>query len=542
MAKKKKNKKKGVDAPTLEELRAQRGQEFEAMDVLYRTAAEEDPPRALTDEETATYDAHAERHTELETAIEARLVEDGAAAHAASHEALRRANVPLLVGTIEGPVVATRSLDEIYWATVEDVAAGTFGANGQFMANGYGARNAIEPTLVLSRSGQMDEAPLLADFSTDHVRMIRSFQKLVGRMILFGLVTGKLGTQPTSEQAFLLARSHPLFADRYGALLRAMDVDTAGEGADWVPTGIGASLHEKVRAAGKVAPLFPRINMPTNPWKWPLEGADATAFRVGEPTGDSETAMAASTPGTGGATFDAEIFGARALTSRSLTADSAIAILSYMENKLAQAFSDAEEKAILAGDSDGTHQDSDITGSTDARTAWDGLRKKGLAETASDVGNVALTRALWNIGRAAMGKWGLNPASLATIIGVRDYYNLLNDADFRTIDKFGPKAVILNGQLGAVDGVPVVVSEHIREDLNASGVEDGVTTNRSWVAIVNRGEFAIGQREALDIEVDDSVYRETYQRLVIGFQREDFQHIGDAAANDDVAALFNTAA
>ena len=59
-----------------------------------------------------------------------------------------------------------------------------------------------------------------------------------------------------------------------------MDTDTSNEGVDWIPTGIGASLHERVRASGKVAGLFQRINLPTNPWKWPLEGADATAYRV----------------------------------------------------------------------------------------------------------------------------------------------------------------------------------------------------------------------------------------------------------------------
>ena len=144
--------------------------------------------------------------------------------------------------------------------------------------------------------------------------------------------------------------------------------------------------------------------------------------------------------------------------------------------------------------------------------------------------------------RPAIGKWGLNPANLALIVGVRDYYGLLDEDDFRTVDKFGPQAVVLNGQLGAFDGIPVIVSEHVREDLNASGVEDGIVTDRSYVLIVNRGEWAFGQREALDVEVDDSLYRETYQRLVIGFMREDFQHIGDAQANDDTSILFNTAA
>ena len=508
--------------------------------MLYRTA-HDDGERGLTEEETAEYATHRAEYDRLNAEVDEINAVNAAVMHRSGHEALRQVAAPLLVGRVEEPASATRSLDELYWASVTDVVAGSYGASQEFMANPYGARNRVEPTLVRSQSGMFLPAPLIDEFSPDHGRMIRSFQKLVGDMILFGLVTSKRGSLGSGE-AFLAARAHPAFHDRYENILRAMDVDTAAEGLEWVPTGIGASLHEKVRAAGKVAPLFTRINMPTSPWKWPLEAADATAFRVPEPTGDTEAKFAASTPGTGAATFDAEIFGARALTSKTLEALSAIAILPYMSNKIAQAFSDAEEKAILAGDTDGTHQDSDIGASTtDARTAWDGLRKKALAETSTDALNVAVTRALLNTSKAKMGKYGLNPAEMAHIIGVRDYYNLADDADFRTIDKFGPKAIVLNGQLGAADGTPVIVSEHIREDLNASGVQDGVTTDRSHVLTVNRGEWAIGQREALDVEVDDSIYRETYQRLVIGFALEDFQHIGDAAANDDTAILFNTA-
>ena len=89
-------------------------------------------------------------------------------------------------------------------------------------------------------------------------------------------------------------------------------------------------------------------------------------------------------PGTGAATFDAEIFGGRVLFSKSLEADSALAILPYVQRKLVQAFVDAEEKAILDGDTDGTHQDSDVGSSTtDARTAWDGLRKRALANSSA---------------------------------------------------------------------------------------------------------------------------------------------------------------
>lgn len=531
-----------IQSVPLDELRALRGQTFAGMDAIY-TTARDDGRDVLTDEERTEYDALRARFDEIEAELNARSAADAAARHAADHTAARsRAVAPAFIVDAGEPLSARRSLDELFWTTAEHVAAGSHDQAGRFHQDMFGARNAVEPVMVRSLAGDLVEAPRVADFGDGHVRLVRSFQQTVTSMILFGLLTGRRGQQLDSRTAFQYAREHGPFATRYERLLRALDVDTSGEGANWVPTGIGALLHERVRASGRVAPLFARIQMPTNPWRWPLEGADATAYRVAEPTGDAESKFTASTPGTGGATFDAEIFGARTLFSRSLDADSAVAVLGFVEGKIAQAFSNAEERAILDGDADGTHQDSDVGASTtDARTAWDGLRKKALAQTNVDGGNAALSATLIRSGRALMGKWGLNPASIAHIVGVSGIYDLMADADFRTVDKFGPSAVVLAGQLGAADGVPVIVSEFVREDLNAAGVYDGVTTNRSYALTVNRGEFAIGEREPLDVEVDDSVYRETYQRLVVGFQREDFQHIGDAAANDDVAIVRNLA-
>lgn len=121
--------------------------------------------------------------------------------------------------------------------------------------------------------------------------MIRSFQQTVADMALFGLLVDK--SAKSSSDGFNVARSHKAFKGRWQEVCRALDVDTSAEGTEWVPTGIGASMHEKVRAAGKVAALFSRIDLPTNPWKWPLEGADATAYRVAEPTSDTATKVTA---------------------------------------------------------------------------------------------------------------------------------------------------------------------------------------------------------------------------------------------------------
>jgi HK97 family phage major capsid protein len=440
---------------------------------------------------------------------------------------------------LDGPP-AVRSLDALLWATAEEVDAGTISDKGVFARTG--TRNACDQVVVRSEALGADLlAPRIDELPADLHRSVRRFQDCVADMVVFGLMVDKHAM--SSVHGFEVARSHRLFQDRWHHVLRALDVDTAGEGGNWVPTGIGASMHEKVRAAGKIAPLLVRIDLPTNPWKWPIEGADATAYRVPEPTGDTETKMTASTPGTLGATFDAEILGGRILFSRSVEADSAVAITPFTRMKLVRAFVDAEERAILDGDTDGTHQDADVhaLGATDARWSWDGLRKKGLAQTALDGAAAALSASLLRTLRAMMGKWGLNPSDLAIIVGVNSYYDLLGDSELLTLEKLGPQATILTGQIGSLYGAPVIASEHVRENLNASGVYDGITTTRTYALIVNRQEWCLGQRMALDVEVDDSIYRESFQRVIVAFERVDLQHIGDAATNDDTAIVYEVA-
>ncbi len=514
---------------TKQELIDARVEQLNIIDDIIRTAKEANRP--LTDDERTRHDAAVAAIEDPKTGLDAEIVrastEEADAERVAAHEVRRsRYAVPMVNVKSAESVGAgvTRNLDALLWATDEVVRS----ENGAF--------NKVEQVVVRSDNGETP-APRISSFRAADRDVIRSFQKTVADMAIFGLMVDQ--TAKTSGQGFQVARNHRLFKDQWKQILRALDTDTSAEGTEWIPTGIGASLHEQVRAAGKVAALFERITLPTNPWKWPIEGGDATAYRFAEPTSDTATKVAASTSGTTAATFDAEIFGARTLFSRSLEADSALAILPYVQRKLVQAFVDAEEKAILDGDTDGTHQDSDTNtaGTTDARWAWDGLRKKALAQTVvtattSTVANLMLLR-------AGMGKWGINPADLAYIVGVSAYHDLLADSNLLTVDKLGPQATILSGQVGSIGGVPVIVSEHVRENLNASGVYDAITTTKTYNLCVNRREWAMGQRTALDVEVDDSIYRETYQRVAVGFMREDFQHIGSAATNEDTAISFN---
>lgn len=510
-------------ADPVQALRDQRARQLDTIDDVLRTA-QLDGGRSLTPAERQRHDTAVATADALEDAIRTAGAEPGAI----SRSRFDAPNVNVHGSYSPGAGrEATRSLDALLWATADSVPTGN------------GARNAVDQVLVRSDSADPGFlAPRIGEYRPEHREAVRTFQQTVAEMCVAGMFLDR-GAM-TSREGFQVARSHRLYADRWHDICRALDVDTTGEGADWVPTGIGASMHEKVRAMGKVAPLFQRIELPTNPWKWPIEGADASFYRVAEPTSDTATKVAASTPGTLETTFDAEIFGGRVLFSRSAEADSAVMIAKFTLDKLARAFVTAEEKAILDGDSDGTHQDADTDalGATDPRTAWNGLRKWALAQspasaTTTTAANLAAVRKL-------MGKWGVDPNDLAFIIGVSSLHALLADTNLLTVDKMGPNATILSGQIGSVYGVPVIVSEHVREDLNATGVNDGITATKTYLMAVHRPSWVIGQRMALDVAIDDSIYRETFQRVAIGFQREDFQAVTGASTDDVVALGYNT--
>lgn len=516
---------------TPEEIQAKRDEaarQLNIADEVIRSAKAEN--RGFTDDERTRHDEAIRSYELLIDEADKATTEAGDAARIAAHEVRRsRFDVPNINvrGSYSVGAGVTRSLDDMFNATADVVR----GSNGV---------STVAVDQIITRSSANDAgspAPRIKAFQPDHRETIRSFQNLVAEMAIVGTLVDE--DAKSSSKGFQVARSLPQYKDRWNTILRAMDVDTSSEGIEWVPTGLGAAVHEQVRASGKVAALFDRIDLPTNPWKWPIAGADLTAYRVAEPTSDTATKVTASTAGTNAATFDAEIFGVRTLWSRSLDVDSAVAIAGRMQRQIVQAFVDAEEKAILDGDADGTHQDTDVQalGATDPRSAWDGLRKKALAQTVVTATSTSVANLL--LLRKGMGKWGINPADLAYIVGVSAVHALLADSNLLTVDKFGPNATILNGQIGSIAGVPVIASEWVRENLNASGVQDGITTTKTYNLCVNRREWAMGQRMALDFRVSDELYAETFQRVAIAFAREDFQSLATAATNEDTAISYN---
>lgn len=302
----------------------------------------------------------------------------------------------------------------------------------------------------------------------------------------------------------------------------------AGEGGDFVPTGFSRTFFEEVMVNLAVADLHETIDMPQNPYKFPIVYHDEMGYLVSENTANTFTEINAdvsSSNMTGAIQLDAKKLAAKIRISEEIVEDSIIPVADVARKRLTTAIAKAIETAIINGDTAATHMDADVTSASDPRKAFDGYRKIANNGTAKiDGGGTAINADTIINARALMGKYGLNPNELAFVCSVTTYLkDLINLKDSSgnplviTRDKYGAQATILTGEMGKIFGIPIVPSAFVREDLNASGVYDGTTKNTTIGLIVYRPGFIIGKRREATIRSAREV--QTDQTIIVATTR-----------------------
>jgi len=317
-------------------------------------------------------------------------------------------------------------------------------------------------------------------------------------------------------------------------LAKALDSGTA---ADWVPTETSADLARQVRLETKIAGLLNNVAMPAPTYKLPVQGNPPRAKLVPETTGsedflDASKLIPESDPVFGAsATLHAKKVAVRCTPSLELTEDSIIPALPLIREEIVVALAQAREDAIINGKRS-AGLDGDVTTSNDTRRWVDGFRV--LASGASFGNGQAVVRTatagrieLGDIRklRQKLGKYGLNPADLFWLTNSAGYSQLMSLTDGNgnplvvTLEKYGPQATLVTGSLGALDGIGVILSQFVREDLNRFGIYDGVTTDSSMILLVNRKQFVWGDWRNPVIKAREVI--ETDQLILVGSQRAD---------------------
>jgi HK97 family phage major capsid protein len=359
---------------------------------------------------------------------------------------------------------------------------------------------------------------------------LREFHRAADDVVL---LANALGVDP---------RETKYYEREFKPLMAAMDTATAAEGTEWKPTELSAALIQRVELSLEVAGLFPGIEMPTQPYEIP--GMAVARIRSGkhaEQTADTgQTGFKKVTPGSRKVTLSAVKFAAEALVSKEAEEDLIIPILPLMQDELVYGLSADVDDCIINGDTTGPHMDSDVTASDDPRKNWKGLRKLAAAGAKIDGASVAkLTVSHLRANRKVMGKYGIAPAQLAHIVSMAAYIELLDDTSVLTLEKYGPNATVLTGELARVDGVPIIVSAYVRQDLNAAGVYDGVTTTETEAITAYRNGFLRGRRRGVTVQVLREVYAEYDQDAILASQRLAFEPRFPVATENIVALTYN---
>ena len=125
-----------------------------------------------------------------------------------------------------------------------------------------------------------------------------------------------------------------------------------------------------------------------------------------------------------------------------------------------------------------------------------------------------LTAALLLGAREGMGKYGINPTDMAYVVSNDGYYDLLNDANFQTLDEVGSDlAARITGTIGAVFGTPVVVSEEFAAP--GAGVPAAFA--------VNTRNYVIPRLRGVTVEQDYEVMNQ--RRVIVASQSLGFEEL-----------------
>ena len=322
--------------------------------------------------------------------------------------------------------------------------------------------------------------------------------------------------------------------------------DSAGVGAEWIPDEFSNQLYQTFQIPRGLRSLFADVQMDRETLLVPKLSRGGRPYIKGAAT-DDLASYTASTIETAQKTIRAKGLAVLMNIDDAAGEDSAFAIIPAMTRQVAQDLEDAYEDCMINGDTASPHQDdienwnirerwgaSDLGTSADHRRTFLGLRAAALDKGTGD--NSTFNFANFLAVSASMGELAMgNKIIIASPEAV--LANFLNLTEVATLDKFGPQATVLSGQIAALAGMPIIMSRFMGADLENTGKFLGSgSKDKTGYLIVNRDSYYNYVRRRITIETDKDIKSGVIQ--VVATMRGTFDS-PDATATKNVAYHYN---
>ena len=326
----------------------------------------------------------------------------------------------------------------------------------------------------------------------------------------------------------------------------------SGAGGDWQQTTVLPMLGQSLRQdPSEIESLFDVIEIPTKTVTLPFASTMPKPYRYGIPSTDNPADFTASTPETTSRSWTADGLACVIQVFDDAAEDAVMATLPMLQSMASMGLRLGFADAIINGDTGGQDTltgwnprsmfDSNATfgSSLDHRRGFIGLR--ALAADASNTRDASSDTTSWTSQtlKAAMAslKAPHGIAGELVYLASPEHYigQLLVDTNLLTVDKFGPNATNLAGQVAKVLNVSIVRSELITADLAASGLYTG-SGSKTGGLLFNRARFKIVRRKGLMVELERRVINGVTYIVVVA--RQTFKSI-DGATDKTVHWSYN---
>ena len=297
-----------------------------------------------------------------------------------------------------------------------------------------------------------------------------------------------------------------------------------GFGDEWAPDLWSQQIWHRARQDNTILPLFQSIEMPSNPFELPIEGADPTVYFVPETQDEAHLTLGSGNPipdskiGSGKVTLNAKKLALRVGFSSELVEDAVIPVLNIYREQAVRAIADAIDHVLLNGDTStgatgNINRDHAKPPATAKYLALDGLRHLPLVETSANAIDLKAAPSLAKLREARFkmpGKYAARPSDLAWLVDSGTYAALLGMSEFLTLDKAGAQATAQTGQIGFVDGIPVFVTAEMPLTQADGKIGSGANTKGQALCVYRPGWY-VGYRRRIAVSVDYLSYYDSYQ-------------------------------
>ena len=265
---------------------------------------------------------------------------------------------------------------------------------------------------------------------------------------------------------------------------------------------VSLSMENELRRKLVIAPLFRQIAMKTNVMSIPVNPEAgyanwATTSGPANTFSGNTTLDLASGGGTAvrhqlkEVTLNAYKVATKEYLGYEEEEDSLLVLMPMIRDAMIRRCAKAIDSAMLTGAGDGTVPVQGLS----SRAGTSGTNAALLQTVANGAVTIAKLRGL----RAQLGSYGLDPADVVYIVNNDTYYDLLEDAVFMTMEKVGPQATVLTGQIGQIGGSPVITCGELLA--KASGAITGLTNIAALAVYLPN--FLAGSQRGLRVDTQD---------------------------------------